>query len=338
MKFYYNGVLLPEIPADVLAEYPYCWIRKDQDGVTYNLVCSKYAWYFNGQMCIKASTYNHYNATLESESWVFEISYTDSGDYGIANGVLWANHCISSTIGEIYLEGTEPIPEIPYEMYQIRGNTLEAFANEARRINGTTDHLTTDQMIEIFKQAGGGMDGLENGYDVMFYDENNEGLAFYSIKQGHTINPPVYECKKWVLENGDSVFFPLIPSGDMVVFANNDSMVSGLYEHYNVDKVLYPYVLMYITSGRYLGITFAETIELQGTTTIFRGLSGNTTLTQAVMNSIDIANIDDIMGAIMTYIKNVSSNYNNIGSGNFIGVYANFDHNTTGTQVTMRID
>ena len=37
-KFYYNGVLLPEIPSDVLAKYPICLIYLKKDGTNYRLL------------------------------------------------------------------------------------------------------------------------------------------------------------------------------------------------------------------------------------------------------------------------------------------------------------
>ena len=46
--------------------------------------------------------------------------------------------------------------DIKDETYTIKKSTLTSFGNQARRINGTTDKLTTSQMIEIFEGAGGG--------------------------------------------------------------------------------------------------------------------------------------------------------------------------------------
>lgn len=130
--------------------------------------------------------------------------------------------------------------------YQIKESTLTSLADQARRINGTTDDLTTAQMLEIFESAkvNGTLDGLANGYDVMFYDENNEGLAFYSIKQGHTINPPVYNCKNWQDANGGVIVFPHTPNADAIFYANNSTYADQLYKFYGVDKGIYPYLII----------------------------------------------------------------------------------------------
>ena len=39
-KFYYNGILLPDIPTEHLATNPYIWIRKNQSSGYYDLVLS----------------------------------------------------------------------------------------------------------------------------------------------------------------------------------------------------------------------------------------------------------------------------------------------------------
>ena len=73
------------------------------------------------------------------------------------------------------------------ERYAIHSSTLTSFADQARRISGETGVLSTAQMLEIFEGAGNG--GMENGYNVSFYDEDNQLFALFSIKQGEAIYP-----------------------------------------------------------------------------------------------------------------------------------------------------
>ena len=108
--------------------------------------------------------------------------------------------------------------------------------------------LTTavDALIDGYgKLPEGTLEGLENGYDVMFYDENNEGLAFYSIKQGHSINAPEYTVKSWQTEDGAVITFPYTPSADVVLYANNSTYASQLYQAYGVDSGAYPYLVIF---------------------------------------------------------------------------------------------
>ena len=111
-KYYYNDVLLPEIPADVLAQYPYAWIRLGSDGKTYDLILSLYSWYFTDKLLTQSSKYVWYTATIEAGQWVYKTTYTDTGDFNLAGGLIWSNHDIhngSATATEIYFEGSEPV-------------------------------------------------------------------------------------------------------------------------------------------------------------------------------------------------------------------------------------
>ena len=111
-KYYYNGVLLPEIPADVLAQYPYAWIRLGSDGKTYDLILSSYSWYFTDKLFTQSSKYVWYTATIEAGWWVYKTTYTDTGEFNLAGGLIWSNHDIpngSATATEIYFNGSEPV-------------------------------------------------------------------------------------------------------------------------------------------------------------------------------------------------------------------------------------
>ena len=151
---------------------------------------------------------------------------------------------------------------------------LVAIANAIRAKSGRTDSMSFPydfvsgiEGIASGDGEGSGMDGLEQGYDVMFYDENNEGLAFYSIKQGHTINPPVY-AQSWENANGEVIAFPFTPTGDISIYAIVSNL-DGLYQHYGIDGNTYPCVIICIdtssTSGMNCKLMFGDVVN--GTTT-----------------------------------------------------------------------
>lgn len=121
-KYYYNGVLLPEIPADVIKTHPYVWIRKNGSTGYYDLLLATGAWY-----CSASETLNHndsnnvewYRVSISSadtaEEWTFNSSYSSSGWGDDANRVLmWSNHDIpngSATSTTVYFPATYPMPE-----------------------------------------------------------------------------------------------------------------------------------------------------------------------------------------------------------------------------------
>lgn len=108
-KHYYNGVLLPEIPSDVLAEYPYCWLNSDST----MLYVGSCGWYFEKYMYLaSSSTHKIYKLSQTGDEWVLYQSYTDTGGY--YGPPAWSSHDVpnnSITSTDIYFYGSEPIPE-----------------------------------------------------------------------------------------------------------------------------------------------------------------------------------------------------------------------------------
>jgi hypothetical protein len=169
-KYLYNGVLLPEIPSDVLAEYPICWIRLNSDGSTYDLICGKYIWYAVGSTLYIStpSTYVWYTATASAESWTYKASYTDDGAFNVTNEYIWSSHDIlngHATATEIYCYGSEPVdPNAPEEptkevYYKISGKRLKGFADQARRLGEVTGELTPEQIEDTLR----GVESAEGG-------------------------------------------------------------------------------------------------------------------------------------------------------------------------------
>lgn len=119
----YNGVRLPVIPEDVLASYPYAWIRKNTTSGYYDLLMSNLPFYYQVSQGVwegngRSGTpwYRVAIATAETATaWTDNTSANTFNYFGIdsARPVLWANHDIpygSSYGTDIYFEGTDPVP------------------------------------------------------------------------------------------------------------------------------------------------------------------------------------------------------------------------------------
>ena len=116
-------MLLPEIPADVLASYPYAWIRNNTASGYYDLMLSGVPFYYlpsdvgvkEGNLAVGKPWYRVPIATAETATaWVNNTSNNTFSGWGIdsARTVLWSNHDIpngSATATEIYFEGSEPV-------------------------------------------------------------------------------------------------------------------------------------------------------------------------------------------------------------------------------------
>ncbi len=111
--FLYNGVRLPRIPDSVLKDYPYCFIRLNSDGSTYDLVLASQIWYYKPYLTNESGDYAWYTANTSSATWTFKQTSPGTVNFGSGGGLVWSNHDIpngSATSTEIYFAGSEPVP------------------------------------------------------------------------------------------------------------------------------------------------------------------------------------------------------------------------------------
>lgn len=119
-NYYYNGVLLPEIPADIMANYPntllYEWVPTEEfllmatpDGKQF---------YYNSssnELMLPATTrYERYK--ISNGEWVLESAFTDMGDWicdNVNGVVIWSNYNVTNGYNSdvIYLNASDPVPE-----------------------------------------------------------------------------------------------------------------------------------------------------------------------------------------------------------------------------------
>lgn len=119
-EYYCNDVLLPKIPTDVLAQYPYVWIRDNKTTGQYQLIMSSKGFYFkdnalNDNYGVISKQYNITIGDTSTTTWV-DANNNMYSSWGLdANRtILWSNHDIpngSTIVTEIYFNGSEPVPE-----------------------------------------------------------------------------------------------------------------------------------------------------------------------------------------------------------------------------------
>lgn len=105
-KYYYNGVLLPELPKDILAEYPNVFIYKWTNGGEINFMAAPagYKWFYYSsgsyqQIRISECSYKRYKFNADTDAWEFREDYTDNGRWGVdsaTGSVVWTNNTIPS--------------------------------------------------------------------------------------------------------------------------------------------------------------------------------------------------------------------------------------------------
>ena len=193
--------------------------------------------------------------------------------------------------------------------------------------------------VRAIGSSGGA--GLENSYNVTFYDEYNEGLAFYSIKQGHAINSPVYNCKAWQTVDGINITFPYIPAENIIIYANNNIYASEIYRYYGVDSGVYPYIAI----SHYIGLTGGGTLYLWFGKRLSINSDGKAwfyeSLTASKYAGKTTIPVENIVTALQTYIDPTSLTADDtslIYSGSAYNNYSNFDAPFNYSENVYRLD
>lgn len=226
-KYYYNGVLLPEIPADVLAEYPYCWIRNDGANSNYNLVFASTPWYYNGANLTKGNTYYSipyysipFSGYENAETWG-SAAYS-SNEFGLASNrtVLWANHDIpngSATSTTIYFYGSDPVPG---KSTYVKNGMAEFAITPAPRISNVAESKITwnedipeNTILKVFARLSGGD-----------YTECLNGGAIPCISAGDDLTGSALEIKV-EMSTEDTSVTPSLSDLEIVIRGAGDDCV-----------------------------------------------------------------------------------------------------------------
>lgn len=211
----------------------------------------------------------------------------------------------------------------------IKAQLQKLIADANTKTERTDADLTSavGALIEGYgKLPEGTLEGLENGYDVMFYDENNDGLAFYSIKQRHSINPPVYNCKNWQTANGAIITFPYTPNADAIFYALVETYADQLYEFYGIDKGVYPYLYIRHQSGlNYWWVFFGKT----KTDNYLHDV-----MYQRFKNGNAMADATDIP-SVIKYVTSIITTLSSADSGGLVDDSANVYYTNFDTELTV---
>jgi hypothetical protein len=151
---FYNGVKLPELPTGVIANYPYCWIRKNDNTQHYDLLFTKILGYYDASLGgIEYGTSSGttdivhyrlaYSGAASADGW---DSYQTTNTWMALDAnrtVMWSNHYIpngSLSATEMYFDAHEAIPEV--DAYQIEKETVVGIADQVRRLCNTEATMT----------------------------------------------------------------------------------------------------------------------------------------------------------------------------------------------------
>lgn len=163
-KYYYNGVLLPSIPTDILVENPYVWIRKNTSSGNYDLCFAPQPWYINGDMYfpdISSVMSYRYTVPITTSGDATEWTYANSGTFSAytldsARTVMWSNHDIpngSATSTTIYLYATDPVPENEAKPKELSYGVYTNFYPNGNGLYYNVNDLTINYVAPVKKYS-----------------------------------------------------------------------------------------------------------------------------------------------------------------------------------------
>jgi len=191
MSIEVNGVTLPDIPSEVLEQYPYAVIidASEASGAVapYVFFCAESAFgvipaELAGGAELLASLGPGYQGGYcwPDAEWTLGMSGTEGG---IGNPInyeadpcylMWANHdvCVVTQLNDddTFLIGTEVYfpSSVSDPNYYAPKSWFDGMARQVMRLTGTSDKMNTDKMLELAKgvEVGGSLAENERIYQV----------------------------------------------------------------------------------------------------------------------------------------------------------------------------
>ena len=178
-KYYYNGVLLPQLPSDVVAQYPNVFIYKwaDDGAINFFAAPAEYAWYYytdgvNQQIRITECTYVRYVYDAGLDAWTFKKEHTDNGRWVVSSdvgAVVWCNTTM------VYGTATSTTLYLPKcGVYEQTTDKLD--------YNGVglpplpTEHIGTNPYAWVRKNVTSGYYDLLMDTASWYYDSSSSGI------------------------------------------------------------------------------------------------------------------------------------------------------------------
>lgn len=204
ISYYINRKLRPEIPAEMLALYPYAVLLVSTDG-------SEWLWLSTQKMYVAANDEGvdrlnipanraFFGFNSEANAWVLYEGYTTTGGYTI-NGfaswsVWWSNHDIpngSPDAEEIYFPASAPQTEQP-------ADATHYYYNGVKLPKIPEDVLAANPYAFIVPMLSDGVFS-ETTYDLIIGPN-----VWYLLSNGNMINCTTCEYYRYRCEIGDSAW------------------------------------------------------------------------------------------------------------------------------------
>ena len=249
-KFYYNGILLPEIPTEHLSTNPYAWIRKNQSTGYYDLALSNDRWYYSSSAVYPANSdvIYWYRIPLEGyesyNEWVFKEETTGEFDVDANRTLLWCNDDISDgslTSKNVYLAGSCAILEnarlILVEKIEAETGTLTGSAIVSDRADSSGNIV-----VDYIQASTAGTLTLnftvpKSDYYVIRMSFTHSGTRdFKYILNGKTYLQSVVGTSYYSVEKVDFQMY-LNEGSNSILFKGGTTIYAPMFDNFEILKI-----------------------------------------------------------------------------------------------------
>lgn len=133
-----------------------------------------------------------------------------------------------------------------------KGYILQAIADKGVTVPEEQPLRTISALIDQI-ETGGGSSGVANGFTVNFFNDKKELFESHSTTAGYNIDKPLSVLPQyWADDAGNEVSYPFTCAEAGQVFnhyAVMEDVLHALYEYYDMDETLYPYVYVYVNNS-----------------------------------------------------------------------------------------
>lgn len=251
-KYYYNGVLLPDIPNEHLATNPYVFIRDNSSSGYYELImCTKELYYSSGVRYNDTTTSIQYmyrilkSSYLEATEWEFnkEVSNTYF-NIGSSQVVIWSNDDIlngSLTSTDVYFAGSSAILEtarlISVEKIEAESGTLTGSAVVTDRTS-----LSGNIVVDGIRSNATGTLTLNftvpksDYYVVRMYFTHSGTRDFKYVLNGKTYLQSVVGTSYYLVETVDFQMY-LKEGSNSVLFKGGTTTYSPMFDSFEILEI-----------------------------------------------------------------------------------------------------
>lgn len=278
-KYYYNGILLPEMP--IIENYTYAWIRQNNSSGYYDLILSAL------QPYLYDSDSMGFGSGTTADIYWYRIEITSASDanewtlYSSENTwftidsnriVHWSNSDIpytSSTSTNIYFASSQPISKVQ-KLKTISIIEAESGVLSGSAIIGDRTESSGNIVVDMITSSGGALtldfQAPEEGYYLIkMYFTHQDTRQFKYVLNNKTYTKNVIGTTYYGIESIEFQMY-LLKGSNPIIFKGGSTTYTPMFDKFEI-KQYYEYNTKYLirSNSKYYTITNNRLTEISVT-------------------------------------------------------------------------